>query len=549
MEESEFIFRVPSNELFKKLLNLPEILIYKQYIHGAPETVYSNENEFTIKWPRKGSRNNNINRFKLIEKELNKKIIYDFEIHDLINYTDSTTEVINQNGRLTLLFEEIAPEEVILKIIVQIYEPSEGNLGLIWDLVLGLDYNYNLSNEPINYHYTFNNPVREVFELLLDLPSLLFATHEKTEDSNENEYTIKVKQLYSDESHIYKFKIIEKELNKKISYDYDFMESYVNLKGRLTLIFDEINPEKVNLKVYSKHNWLGESLNKKLKIQDIRKIFVKCKGKRFSVQDRSLVVKRGLTLELNNLNITDIEKEVEGLENFNDLTDLSLIGNDIKEITGLDKLVNLANLDLRFNKIEWISGLENLSNLQRLYLSENNIREIEGLENLTNLRILHLNNNKISKIRGMENLEKLQRFEIKNNLIPEDLINELGGYENPYPLPGPTLDRMRFPQRFVRYCRKSNIITEPEKRFEIKEKVLIAKLKEFAEVSQKIRLSMLRNALGLDKRTFDNKIFKWAKEFNFKIDGDFIIIEGDVLEFINSLDNKFKDWEKGSKKI
>ncbi|MCP6719401.1 MAG: hypothetical protein KJI71_04690, partial [Patescibacteria group bacterium] len=78
---------------------------------------------------------------------------------------------------------------------------------------------------------------------------------------------------------------------------------------------------------------------------------------------------------------------------------------------------------------------------------------------------------------------------------------------------------------------------------------LIAKLKEFAEVARKIRLSMLRNALDLDKRTFDNKIFKWAKEFNFKIDGDFIIIEGDITEFINSLDNKFKDWEKGSKKI
>ena len=432
------------------------------------------------------------------------------------------------------------------------------------------------------YEYTFINPVRELFEILLDLPSLLFVSFEKTEDSNENESIVKFAMLSHPE--LYKFKIIEKEPNRILVYDYDFMETYVGGRGRLTLIFDEINPEKVNLKVENqildsrlkqweveqkaklavlpskyhhlsnsrtvrcKPNWLGECLDEKLRRQDIHKIFVKYKGKKILVQDGSLGdLHRGFTLGLNALNITDIKNEVKGLENHTELTDLDLTSNNIKEITGLDKLKNLTNLYLEDNKIEWISGLDSLSKLQRLYLSGNNIQEIEGLENLTNLQILHLNDNQISKIRGMENLEKLQHFEIKNNLIPEDIIMELGGYQKSYF--GKPHNHVRFPQRFVRYCRKSNIITEPEKRFQIKENVLITKLKEFAEVSQKIRLSMLRNALDLDKRTFDNKIFKWAKEFNFKIDGDFIIIEGDVLEFINSLDNKFKDWEKGSKKI
>ena len=432
------------------------------------------------------------------------------------------------------------------------------------------------------YEYTFTNPVRELFELFMDLPILLFVSFEKIEDSNENESTVKFAMLSDPE--LYKFKIIEKKPDRIIVYDYDFMETYVGERGRLTLIFDEISLEKVKLNVQNQiidsrlkqyetetkaklaglplkyhslvdnrrnlyqYNWLGKSLNEKLKRKDIRKIFVKYKGKRILVQDGSLGgLGRGFTLELNALNITDIKNEVEGLENLRELTDLYLRSNNIKEITDLDKLVNLAILYLENNKIEWISGLENLSNLQRLYLSGNNIHEIEGLENLTNLRILHLNDNKISEIRGMENQEKLQHFEIKNNLIPEDIINELGGYQKSYS--GKPLNHVRFPQRFVRYCRKSNIITEPEKRFKIKENVLITKLKEFAEVSQKIRLSMLRNALDLDKRTFDNKIFKWAKEFNFKIDGDFIIIEGDILEFINSLDNKFKDWERESKKI
>ena len=333
MEESnfsEYIFRVPANELFKKFLSLPEILICGIHMNGEPETVYSNEKEFSIKWPIKGSRTN-IEKFKLIEKEWNKKIIYDYEYY----YNEPET---NQNGRLVLLFEEIAPEKVKLKILDKIHEPK----SLEFNLIMGLELNYGLKGEKSSiYYYTFSNNVREVFELLLDLPSIMFAESEITKDSNGDETTVKFDML-----EFYKFKIIEKEPNRILVYDYDFMETNVGTSGRLTFEFNEIGPEKVKLKleneifdsrlkqweveqkaklvvldpkyhhlsnsktVRCKPNWLGERLDEKLRRQDINKMFVKCKGKRILVQDGSLGgFGRGFTLNLNALNITDIKNE------------------------------------------------------------------------------------------------------------------------------------------------------------------------------------------------------------------------------------------------
>ncbi len=406
------------------------------------------------------------------------------------------------------------------------------------------------------YKYTFTNPISDVFELLLDLPSLLFYSFEETNDSTEDTRLVKYAML--SEEALYKFKIIEQKPNRLIIYDYDFMGTMVGERGRLMLKFHEISNESVKLIVQHQiidskskrwegehkkkvaglppgyqhlsrnpfnvleQNWLGMNLDKKLKRQDISKIFVRCKGKRIIVEEGSLAIMQGFTLVLDNLGIIDIKSEVEGLENFTELTDLHLNGNNIKEITGLDKLVNLRNLYLNANKIEWISGLENLSKLERLYLSGNNIQEIEGLENLTNLRILLLNDNKISNIRGMENLAALQHFEIINNPVPEDIIKDLGGYAKSYF--GKELDHVRFPQRFVRYCQKptSEIdLRESERKME--EEALKRKVDEVLRSSQKIRLSMFRNALNLDKSKFDNRILEWTKEFNFTIDGDFLI--------------------------
>jgi hypothetical protein len=71
------------------------------------------------------------------------------------------------------------------------------------------------------------------------------------------------------------------------------------------------------------------------------------------------------------------------------------------------------------------------------------------------------------------------------------------------------------------------------------------KIRKMIAVSTRLKLEMMQEVLSLDTNTFNNKIFDWATEFKFKIDGDFVIIEGgDVTGFISKLDAEFADWGK-----
>jgi hypothetical protein len=73
----------------------------------------------------------------------------------------------------------------------------------------------------------------------------------------------------------------------------------------------------------------------------------------------------------------------------------------------------------------------------------------------------------------------------------------------------------------------------------------VEKIRKMLTVSTRIKMDMMQRALSLDADTFSNKIFDWAADFGFKIDGDFVIIEGgDVTGFISKLDAEFADWGK-----
>lgn len=73
----------------------------------------------------------------------------------------------------------------------------------------------------------------------------------------------------------------------------------------------------------------------------------------------------------------------------------------------------------------------------------------------------------------------------------------------------------------------------------------IAKIKRMINVSARIALDRMQNALKMEKKDFDEKIFEWAEKFDFTIDGDYLIINEDkVSDFINALDNQFRIWEK-----
>ncbi len=73
-------------------------------------------------------------------------------------------------------------------------------------------------------------------------------------------------------------------------------------------------------------------------------------------------------------------------------------------------------------------------------------------------------------------------------------------------------------------------------RLEKEEQEKIERIKSMMEVSNRLRLDMIRVALEMDEKLFTQKVFQWAKQFNFLIDGDYLIINQDTAkEFIEDL--------------
>ena len=59
------------------------------------------------------------------------------------------------------------------------------------------------------------------------------------------------------------------------------------------------------------------------------------------------------------------------------------------------------------------------------------------------------------------------------------------------------------------------------------------------KVSNRLKLKMLRVALGLEKEIFNDKIFEWAKKFEFIIDGDYLIINREKIpHFLDNLNSQ-----------
>ncbi|TFG16606.1 MAG: zinc ribbon domain-containing protein [Promethearchaeota archaeon] len=72
-------------------------------------------------------------------------------------------------------------------------------------------------------------------------------------------------------------------------------------------------------------------------------------------------------------------------------------------------------------------------------------------------------------------------------------------------------------------------------------KQLIQKIKSILEVSNKLKLDIMRTALDMDQKEFYEKVFIWAKKFNFLIEGDEIVVDHDSIpRFMDSLDKGFR---------
>ena len=72
-------------------------------------------------------------------------------------------------------------------------------------------------------------------------------------------------------------------------------------------------------------------------------------------------------------------------------------------------------------------------------------------------------------------------------------------------------------------------------------KQLIQKIKSMLEVSNKLKLDVMRTVLDMDQKEFYEKVFIWAKKFNFLVDGDVIVVDYDSIpRFMNNLVNSFQ---------
>jgi len=64
----------------------------------------------------------------------------------------------------------------------------------------------------------------------------------------------------------------------------------------------------------------------------------------------------------------------------------------------------------------------------------------------------------------------------------------------------------------------------------------INQIKSMILVSNKLRLDMIRTTLDMDEKLFTEKVFQWAEQFHFLIDGDYLVInQNTTSDFLNDL--------------
>ncbi len=129
-------------------------------------------------------------------------------------------------------------------------------------------------------------------------------------------------------------------------------------------------------------------------------------------------------LTLRNAKESDKITNIEGIENFRNLTSLKLAENLITDISPIQYLTKLTSLDLNGNKnISDISYLQNNTELQILNLEGNKIDNLEAISKLYKLTTLKIGSNQItsSDIEDISNLSNLTVLDANNNEI-EDIL-------------------------------------------------------------------------------------------------------------------------------
>ncbi|MEG3967784.1 CHAT domain-containing protein [Microcoleus sp. T2B6] len=110
------------------------------------------------------------------------------------------------------------------------------------------------------------------------------------------------------------------------------------------------------------------------------------------------------------------------------LTELSLIRNQIVDIKPLSKFTNLRELNLSRNQITDVQPLSGLTNLRYLTLTSNQISDVKPLSGLTNLTLLYLADNQIVDIKPLSKFTNLRKLNLSRNQITD--VQPLSGLTN-----------------------------------------------------------------------------------------------------------------------
>ena len=91
--------------------------------------------------------------------------------------------------------------------------------------------------------------------------------------------------------------------------------------------------------------------------------------------------------------------------------------------------------------------------------------------------------------------------------------------------------------KFIELLNQVKMYKESEKlKAKDLEKERIDQIKQMIAVSTRLKLKMMRIALDMEEKTFTEKIFEWAKKFNFIIDGKYLVVNPEYIsDFLQDL--------------
>ena len=114
----------------------------------------------------------------------------------------------------------------------------------------------------------------------------------------------------------------------------------------------------------------------------------------------------------------DREIDLDGIQCFQNLTSLTLVGQSFKDISPISALKNIQKISLIDTSIVSIDSFKNLSKIKELNITgTKTLQSVNGIEEMTKLTSLELIDNGIVNIDGLNNLVNLTRLDISYNEI------------------------------------------------------------------------------------------------------------------------------------